>query len=61
MVRYFQAGTNTVGLPQKMVFVDKSGTPHLYPSFTPKHHIASHYGTSAIETNCTKEGNAKST
>ncbi len=49
MVGYFQAGTNIVGLPKKMVFIDKSGDPHLFDSLTPKHHIASHYGTSAIE------------
>jgi hypothetical protein len=58
MVRYFQAGTNIVGLPKNMVFLDKSGGQHLYPSLTPKHHIASHYGTSAIETAYnTKAGN----
>lgn len=50
MVRYFQAGTNIVGLPKEMVFIDKSNNPHLYPSLTPKHHIATHYGHSAIET-----------
>ena len=50
MVRYFQAGTNIVGLPKQMVFLDKKGTSHLLPSLTPKHHIASHYGHSAIET-----------
>ena len=58
MVRYFQAGTNIVGLPKQMVFLDKKGTQHLYPSLTPKHHIASHYGSSAIETAYnTKAGN----
>ena len=50
MVKYFQAGTNIVGLPKEMVFIDKSNNPHLYPSLTPKHHIATHYGHSAIET-----------
>ncbi len=50
MVKYFQAGTNIVGLPKEMVFIDKKNNPHLYPSLTPKHHIASHYGHSAIET-----------
>jgi hypothetical protein len=58
MVRYFQAGTNIVGLPKQMVFVDKTETSHLLPSLTPKHHIATHYGHSAIETAYnTKPGN----
>ena len=50
MVRYFKAGTNTIGLPKEMVFFDKSQHPHLFPSLTPKHHLASHYGQSAIQT-----------
>lgn len=58
MPKYFKAGTNIVGLPQKMVFIDKSGGAHLYPSLTPKHHLATHYGVSAIETAYnTKPGN----
>jgi hypothetical protein len=50
MVRYFKAGTNVVGLPKEMIFIDKSGSPHLYPSLTPQNHIAKHYGTSAVKT-----------
>lgn len=50
MVRYYKAGTNIVGLPKEMVFIDKSNNPHLFPSLTPKKHIAIHYGHSAIET-----------
>jgi hypothetical protein len=58
MPKYFKAGTNIVGLPKKMVFIDKSGGAHLYPSLTPKNHLATHYGTSAIETAYnTKPGN----
>jgi hypothetical protein len=50
MVRYLQAGASTVCLPKEMVFIDKSGRPHLIPSLTAKHHItASHYGKSAVE------------
>jgi hypothetical protein len=50
MVRYFQAGTNIVGLPKKMVFIDKENKPHLLNTLTKKRHIANHYGASAIET-----------
>jgi hypothetical protein len=48
MVQYLQASTNIVRLPKKMIFVDKKGTQHLYPSLTPSHHIASHYGQLAL-------------
>ena len=58
MPKYFKAATNIVGVPQKMVFVDKQGEPHLLPSLTPKKHIASNYGQSAILTDYnTKPGN----
>jgi hypothetical protein len=58
MPKYFKAATNIVGVLQKMVFVDKQGEPHLLPSLTPKKHIASHYGQSAILTDYnTKPGN----
>lgn len=53
---YFKAGTNIVGVPKEMVFYDKNDNPHLLKTLTPKNHIATHYGTSAIEfTN--KKGN----
>ena len=48
MVQYLQASTNIVRLPKKMIFVDKKGQQHLYPSLTPSHHIASHYGQLAL-------------
>jgi len=48
MVQYLQASTNIVRLPKKMIFVDKKGNQHLYPSLTPSHHIASHYGQLAL-------------
>jgi len=48
MVQYLQASTNIVRLPKKMIFVDKKGTQHLYPSLTPSYHIASHYGQLAL-------------
>jgi membrane protein involved in colicin uptake len=50
MPKYFKAATNIVGVPQKMVFVDKKGEPHLLPSLTKNKHIASHYGQSAVLT-----------
>lgn len=53
---YFKAGTNIVGVPKEMVFYDKKDQPHLLNTLTPKHHLASHYGTSAIELT-TKKGN----
>ena len=53
---YFKAGTNIVGVPKEMVFYDKKEHPHLLNTLTPKHHLASHYGTSAIELT-TKRGN----
>jgi hypothetical protein len=58
MPKYFKAATNKIGLPNKMVFVDKQGEPHLLPSLTKNKHIASHYGQSAILTDYnTKPGN----
>ena len=58
MPKYFKAATNIVGVPQKMVFVDKKGEPHLLPSLTKNKHIASHYGQSAVLTDYnTKPGN----
>ena len=49
MPKYFKASTNVVGIPNKMVFVDKSGQGHLLPTLTPKKHtIASHYGVPAV-------------
>lgn len=48
MPKYFKAATNTIGVPQKMVFVDKKGEPHLLPTLTKNKHIASHYGQSAV-------------
>jgi hypothetical protein len=48
MVQYLQASTNIVRLPKKMIFVDKKGNQHLFPSLTPSHHIASHYGQLAL-------------
>jgi flagellar biosynthesis GTPase FlhF len=57
MGKYFKAATNVVGLPTKMVFIDKSGQGHLLPTLTPKKHtIASHYGHPAIVLN-NKRGN----
>lgn len=58
MPKYFKAATNTVKVPKKMVFLDSKGQTHLYDTLTPKHHIASHYGQSAIITDYnTKPGN----
>ena len=58
MPRYFKAATNIVGVPQKMVFVDGKGEPHLLPSLTKNKHLASHYGQSAILSDYnTKPGN----
>jgi 23S rRNA maturation mini-RNase III len=53
---YFKAGTNIVGVPKEMVFVDKKNHPHLLNTLTPKNHLATHYGTSAIGLT-TKRGN----
>jgi len=55
-MRYYKAGTNVVGIPKEMVFYDKNEHPHLLDTLTPKHHLASHYGTNAIELT-TKKGN----
>ena len=58
MSKYFKAATNIVGVPKQMVFVDKKGEPHLFPTLTKNKHLASHYGQSAILTDYnTKPGN----
>ena len=49
MVRYFEAGTNVVNVPDKVIFKDKKGNTHLFPTLTKKkHNISSHYGHPAI-------------
>ena len=48
-MRYFNAGTNIIGVPKKMVFYDNSDEPHLLNTLTRKNHIASHYGHNALE------------
>ena len=53
---YFKAGTNIVGVPKEMVFIDKKNQPHLLNTLTPKNHLATHYGTSAVGLT-TKRGN----
>ncbi len=58
MPRYFKAATNIVRVPEKMVFVDPKGEPHLLPSLTKKKNIAKHYGQAAVLTDYnTKPGN----
>jgi predicted RNase H-like nuclease (RuvC/YqgF family) len=57
MPKYFKAGTNIVGVPKKMVFVDSKGEGHLFPTLTAKKHIASHYGQNAVITDYVKSGN----
>jgi hypothetical protein len=49
MPKYFRAGTNVLGLPAEMVFIDKKNKEHLLNTLTKKHHIASHYGVNAID------------
>jgi hypothetical protein len=49
MVRLFEAGTNVIDVPQKMMFRDKKGKTHILPTLTGKKHIiSSHYGLKAI-------------
>jgi hypothetical protein len=50
MVRLFEAGTNVIDVPQKMIFTDKKGKTHILPTLTGKKHIiSSHYGKKAID------------
>ena len=58
MPKYFKAATNKLGVPKKMVFVDKKGETHLLPTLTEKKHLATHYGQTAIITDYNpKNGN----
>ena len=58
MSKYFKAATNKLGVPKKMVFVDKKGETHLLPTLTEKKHLATHYGQTAIITDYNpKNGN----
>ena len=50
MVRLFEAGTNVIDVPQKMIFTDNKGKTHILPTLTGKKHIiSSHYGKKAID------------
>ena len=45
MVCLFEAGTNVIDVPQKMIFTDNKGKTHILPTLTGKKHIlSSHYG-----------------
>ena len=36
MVRLFEAGTNVIDVPQKMIFTDNKGKTHILPTLTGK-------------------------
>lgn len=48
MVKLNLAGSTIIGLPKEMVFLDEKKKGHIYPTLTPKNHLASHYGIPAI-------------
>ena len=45
MPRYLLAGSNDISVPEKAIFIDKTGKPHLFPTLTPKKRLATHYNT----------------
>lgn len=59
--RYLKAETAVLALPKKIVFVDKKNKKHLLPALTKSHHLATHYGHSAIDLITGKQKFAKLT
>ena len=47
--KYLKADTAVLSLPKKIVFLDKKNKKHLLPALTKAHHLATHYGHSAID------------
>jgi len=57
--KYLKADTAVLSLPKKIVFVDKKNKKHLLPALTKGHHLATHYGHSAIDLITGKQKYAK--